>query len=184
MFLLVASSSAITSYLNEQEQSRLKDVLLGGLTSDDIGILDHSVRGLALTGTQIPNKDKLCQKLSGKLSDQKPESLFHVAKAASAIGCNLQFPTDIKGKLDGIISSSTSVSELFFSVGTLSTLGHGLDAAKVLKTLNAALKKDDSISSLGQAFHIASQLQGDVSSVFGRIEDAIVQADLVKKMDK
>jgi oligosaccharyltransferase complex subunit delta (ribophorin II) len=48
-----------------------------------------------------------------------------------------------------------------------------------LKALNAALKKDDSISNLGYAFQIASILDGDVSSIFGRIEDAVVQADQV-----
>lgn len=34
-------------------------------------------------------------------------------------------------------------------------------------------------SSLGYTFHIGSQLKGDVSSIFERIEDAIVQADEV-----
>lgn len=35
------------------------------------------------------------------------------------------------------------------------------------------------IFSLGYSFHIASQLEGDISSLFNRIEDAIVQADEV-----
>lgn len=33
--------------------------------------------------------------------------------------------------------------------------------------------------SLGYAFHVGSQLRGEVSSIFERIEDAIVQADEV-----
>nr|CAG4641640.1 EOG090X04WQ [Eurycercus lamellatus] len=177
--LLFVSTWALSSYLNDNDQSRLKDILVAGLTSDDIGILDHAVRGLSIIGAAIPNKDDLCQKLGEKLDDQKTETLFHVGRASSALGCLLQIPGGIREKLESGISATGGVSELFFTTGALSSLGYGLDAPKVLKALNAALKKDDSISSLGQAFHIAASLDGDVSSIFNRVEDAIMQADQV-----
>ena len=41
------------------------------------------------------------------------------------------------------------------------------------------MKKDDSLLSLGLAFHTASLLDGDLSKFFDRIEDAVVQADEV-----
>ena len=68
---------------------------------------------------------------------------------------------------------------MFFATGALSSLGYGLNAPKILKALRGALKKDDSIISLGQTFHIAALLEGDVSSIFDRVEDAVVQADQV-----
>ena len=173
---------AISSYLNESDQSRLKDILLAGLSVDDISVLDHAVRGLALLNVPVPNKDKLCQKLAAQLPGElKADTLFHIGKTSSALGCSLQPSASIKEKLESSIVGTASVSELFVATGALSSLGLGLDAPKVLKALNAALKKDDGISSLGQAFHIAASLQGDVSSVFSRIEDAIVQADQVGK---
>jgi len=162
--------------LNENDQSRLKDILLSGLSSDDIGIIDHSVRGLHLLGAPIANKDQICNKLNTE--NENVEAVFHAAKAASVLGCPLQVSAGVRQKLESSLTA-TSISELFFSTGALSALGSKIEAAKVVKALNAALKKDDSIASLGQAFQIAATLEGDVSSVFGRIEDAIVQADQV-----
>ena len=176
--LLLASTWAISSYLNENDQSRLKDILLSGLSSDDIGIIDHSVRGLHLMGAQIANKDQICNKLNTE--NENVEAVFHAAKAASVLGCPLQVSAGVRQKLESALTAN-SVSELFFATGALSALGSKIEAPKVVKALNAALKKDDSIASLGQAFQIAATLEGDVSSVFGRIEDAIVQADQVSQ---
>ena len=54
-----------------------------------------------------------------------------------------------------------------------------LDSAGTLAALAKAVKKDDSLLSLGLAFHTASLLDGDLSKFFDRIEDAVVQADEV-----
>ena len=60
------------------------------------------------------------------------------------------------------------------------TLGLPLDSAGISKALTAALKKDDSLTALGQAFHAASHLDAkSASPFFDRVEDAIVQADEV-----
>nr|CAG4643161.1 EOG090X04WQ [Ilyocryptus agilis] len=178
--LSISYTMGISSYLNENDLAHLKHVLAGGLSSDDIGTVDHAVRGLAVLGVDVDNKDQLCRKLNAKLDDQKVEMLFHAGKASRVLGCQLQLPTGIKEKLDSSINATPgSVSELFFATGALSSLGYGIDAPSVLKALNSALKKDDSIASLGQAFHIAASLDGDVSSIFSRIEDVIVQADQV-----
>lgn len=179
VLLLCASSLGITSFLNTNDQSRLKDVLISGLNSDDAGPLDYAIRGLVLLDADISNKDNLCKKLNAKLESQNTETLFHVGKASSVLSCSLQLSSTQKEKLEATITASSGVSELFFATGALSSFGVSLDAPKVLKALNAALKKDDSISNLGYAFQIASILDGDVSSIFGRIEDAVVQADQV-----
>lgn len=179
ILLLCASALAITSYLNVNDQSRLKDVLLAGLNSEDAGPLAFAIRGLALLGSDIPNKDNLCKKLTAKSETQNSEALFHIGKASSILGCSVQLTSAQKEKLEGALTASSGVSELFFATGALSAFGNLLDAPKVVKALNAALKKDDSISNLGHAFQIASILEGDVSSIFGRIEDAVVQADQV-----
>ena len=177
--LLCASALAITSYLNVNDQSRLKDVLISGLNSEDAGTLSFAIRGIALLGSDIPNKDSLCKKLKVKSETQNSEALFHVGKASAILGCSIHLTSAQKEKLEAAISASSGVSELFFATGALSAFGNQLDAPKVLKALNSALKKDDSISNLGHAFQTASTLDGDVSSIFGRVEDAVVQADQV-----
>ena len=178
IWLFSTTTSAISSYLNSNDQERLNNILLSGLKSDDLGIIDHSLRGLALLSPEITDNDGICAKLNSKMASNS-ETLFHIGKAAAILKCQLQLPTDAREKLESAVSSSSSISELFFATGALSALGFGLDAPKVLKALNGALKKEDGIVSLGQAFHIASLLDGDVSSIFDRIEDAVVQADQV-----
>lgn len=180
--LLCASALGITSFLNSNDQSRFKDILLSGLNSDDAGSLDYAVRGLTLLDSDVSNKNNLCQKLKAKLESQTSETLFHVGKASATLDCALQLSTTQKEKLEAAITVSNGLSEIFFATGALSSFGITLDAPKVLKALNAALKKDDSISNLGQAFHVASLLDGDVSSIFGRIEDVVVQADQVNEL--
>lgn len=179
VLLLCASSLGITSYLNSNDQARLKDILISGLNSEDAPPLGYAVRGLALLGSDIPNKDSICQKLKSKLETQSTEAAFHVGKASSILGCSVQLPAALKDKLESSLTASSGVSEIFHATGALSSFGNQLDAPKIVKALNAALKKDDSISNLGHAFQVASLLEGDVSSIFGRIEDAVVQADQV-----
>lgn len=50
---------------------------------------------------------------------------------------------------------------------------------KISKNLQTILKKDDSLSSLGHGFYVASELGSSAAFVVDRIEDAIVQADEV-----
>nr|CAG4649276.1 EOG090X04WQ [Scapholeberis mucronata] len=179
ILLLCSSCFAISNYLNSNDQSKLKEILLSGLDNDEVAPLDYAVRGLALLGLDIPKKDSVCQKLKAKLETQTTETVFHVGKASSLLGCSLQLSGAQKDKLESLLTASSAVSELYFATGALSTFGVQLDDAKILKALNAALKKDDSIINLGHAFHIAALLKGDVSSISSRVEDAIVQADQV-----
>ncbi len=77
-------------------------------------------------------------------------------------------------------SADSSVSDLFHSTLAQSALSLKVDAPAALKNLLAALKKDDSLNSLGQAFRLAARLEGvDAKPVFDRVGDAVVQADEV-----
>ena len=76
--------------------------------------------------------------------------------------------------------SGSTVSPIFHGVLASSDLGLNLDASSISKSLSSALKKDDSLLSLGQAFYTASYLPASsAASFFDRVEDAIVQADEV-----
>ena len=55
------------------------------------------------------------------------------------------------------LASEASVSNLFYAVSvSLTDPTKKLDAAAALKTLQAALKKDDSLPNLGFAFQVCS----------------------------
>lgn len=68
---------------------------------------------------------------------------------------------------------------MFYAAAAQKALGVAVDSSAVLKALTAALKKDDAVASLGLAFNLAAILDGDVKTIFARIEDAVVQADEV-----
>ena len=75
-------------------------------------------------------------------------------------------------------SIGNTVSDMYHATMTQLNLGQKVSDGDVLKNLNIALKKDDSISNLGMAFSLAASLDKNVAvSVFDRIEDVIVQAD-------
>ena len=61
------------------------------------------------------------------------------------------------------------------------SFGKSLDSLKVSKLLQAALKKDDSLLSIGLAFQLASRLTGadNIAPFVEKIGDVIVQADEV-----
>lgn len=176
--LLVGATLAVSSYLNDNDQARFENILLSGLSSDDVGVLNHAINGLTLLGKSIPDKKNLCKKLQNK-SERSSEAVFHISKATSALGCTFKPESGVRDKLESKLVASNGIAEIYYATGALSTLGYRLETSKILKAINGALKKDDSITSLGQAFHIAAILDGDVSSIFDRVEDAIVQGDQV-----
>ena len=72
------------------------------------------------------------------------------------------------------------MTDLYNSVLAQKALSAKVDSVAALKNLQAALKKDDSLSNLGHAFRLASRLDSvDVKPVFDRVGDAVVQADEV-----
>ena len=75
-------------------------------------------------------------------------------------------------------SNGHTVADIYHATMTQLNIGKKISDGDVLKSLNLALKKDDSISNLGMAFSMAASLDKNVAvSVFDRIEDALVQAD-------
>merc|ERR1711997_381815 len=77
-----------------------------------------------------------------------------------------------------VLKLDSSVLELYQGVLSQLNLGQKVAGAAVVKSLTDALKKDDSIASLGMAFNLAANLgKTEGSAIFDRIEDAVVQAD-------
>ena len=83
--------------------------------------------------------------------------------AASGVGAALSCPIKLGAKATEAVKSGSSdgssSASLYFACNTLVNTGGKVDKA-VLTALNAALKKDDSLRSLGLAFHVASLVTG------------------------
>jgi len=167
-----------SSHLNSQDKARLTSVFTSSV-SGDTASLHYSLLGLKLLGESSPTSALLCSSLSPLANDVNVETLFHASGAASALGCPLTLGPEAAASVAASLGEGATTASLFFAAKTQGSVGAKLDSAKVKKALTAALKKDDTLLSLGLAFHTASMLDGDLSKFFDRIEDAVVQADEV-----
>lgn len=74
-----------------------------------------------------------------------------------------------------------TVTELYRSAIALTNLGKPVDSNKLSKLLQTALKKDESLASIGLTFQLASKLTGpeNLNPFVEKFGDVIVQADEV-----
>lgn len=97
--------------------------------------------------------------------------------------CSEKLPEQQLSKIYATFRSpANSAQEIFYRVATHKYLGVEIDDAtkmKIVKNLQDILKKDDTLTNLGYAFNVASELGTSASFIADRIEDAIVQADEV-----
>merc|ERR1711892_547803 len=167
-----------SSHLTTQDKDRLTSVFTSSL-SGDTASLHYSLLGLQLLGEAVPNSADLCSSLSPLSNDVNVETLFHATGAAAALGCPLSLGPEAAAAVSASLGEGATTASLFFASKTQTSVGINLDAAAVKKGLTAALKKDDTLLSLGLAFHTSAMLDGDLTKFFDRIEDAVVQADEV-----
>jgi len=166
-----------SSYLSASDKTRLASVFTASL-SGDASSLHFSVLGLQALLQTIPDTKPLCSKLADLSNDNNVETLYHASEAAKAFSCPLKLGSDAAAAVTAALQASSTAS-IFFAAKTQAATGAKLNSDAVKKSLAAALKKDDTLLSLGLAFHTAVMLDGDVNQFFDRIEDAIVQADEV-----
>merc|ERR1712142_1318263 len=96
-----------------------------------------------------------------------------------ALTAALTLGPDASQAVESSLGEGATTASLFFAAKTQASVGAKLDSNAVKKALTAALKEDDTLLSLGLAFHTSAMLDGDLSKFFDRIEDAVVQADEV-----
>lgn len=175
--LSLSSSSTLTT----ADRERLRKVLEPGWQLKDLSLVMYAASGYKHLGLQVPDAKAACSFVSGFTSSGSPntETIFQAASAAQYLGCPIAVTPALKQTLSSSINDGSSPVELYHAALALKKLGVTPDSAKLLAATQAALKRDDSVLNLGYAFHIGSVVSGDVSSLFSRIEDAVVQADEV-----
>ncbi|XP_023235921.1 dolichyl-diphosphooligosaccharide--protein glycosyltransferase subunit 2-like isoform X2 [Centruroides sculpturatus] len=167
-----------STYITSTDRTRLGGIFSAQWPFADLSVAYYSILGHTLLSQKFPNVQETCNLVKSKLDSKNLESVYHATGINKLLDCKLP-AAGLHQILEAAIKDDASVHDLYFSVLSLKNLALAVDSNKVTKALTSALKKDDSVLNLGYAFHIASQLQGDLTPFFERIEDAIVQADEV-----
>ncbi|XP_023341820.1 dolichyl-diphosphooligosaccharide--protein glycosyltransferase subunit 2 [Eurytemora carolleeae] len=181
LMTLAMTGQAISpsSHLTQADRNRLKAVFLQNSNpASDITSVYYSVLGLKLLGEAAPNKGELCSAAAKLADDSSVENLQAASGTGAALGCPIKFGAKASEVLKTSLGEGSTTATIYFASKALTSAGGKLEKG-VAKALTDALKKDDSLLSLGLAFHVAALLEGDQSAVFDRIEDAVVQADEV-----
>jgi len=167
-----------TSYLTTSDRARLASLFSSSLGGDTTS-LHYSVLGLKALKETVPGSSGLCAGVAKAANEGSVESVYHAAEAGAALGCPLTLGKEAAAAVKAGLADGATTASIFYSAKTLAATGAKINSEAVKKSLAAALKKDDTLLSLGLAFHTAAMLEGDLGQFFERIEDAVVQADEV-----
>ena len=176
--LAAAASLSPSSNLNTVDRARLTGLFRSSLAGDTASA-HFSVLGLKLLGEAVPGESDICSQLAATAGETNVELLYHATGTAAALGCPLSPSKEAADALNAATAAGATTASIFFAAQAQTSVGVKLDSEAIKKSLMAALKKDDSLLSLGLAFHTAALLSGDLSKFFDRIEEAVVQADEV-----
>jgi len=186
IFFIIASllpaafSISVSSHLTQADRTRFKAIFTSSLApTSDLPSLHYSILGTALLGEAVPDSGTLCAHLGASAKETNVEALFQASTAAASLGCPLTLSPEAAAAVKAGLAEGATTASIYFAAKTQVSVKAKLDSAATLAALAKAVKKDDSLLSLGLAFHTASLLDGDLSKFFDRIEDAVVQADEV-----
>lgn len=183
-FVLTCYSLSTDTYFTQANVNHAKTILLQAVDSKDIPSTCFGLLGLKLLGETVPKVKELCTFFfnSANTPNLSTESLYYITTSYKTLGnCPQALPVmNIVKSLNSVLADNSNMQDIYYAVNALTTLSQKpQDIAKLIKTIQAILKKNDSLTNLGYLFHIASNLGKDGAFAFDRIEDAIVQADEV-----
>uniref|UniRef100_A0A1A9WP29 Dolichyl-diphosphooligosaccharide--protein glycosyltransferase subunit 2 n=1 Tax=Glossina brevipalpis TaxID=37001 RepID=A0A1A9WP29_9MUSC len=178
-----ATNNAVDSHLSSKDLQRLQKVFADGIVSNDLQSIFYS--SLNIEPTSDLERNKVCQRLfklhtASKLKDYEKD--FYLVGAARTLKCPEKLPEEILSNIYNIPMPISSTQEIFYRITAHKYLGVQIDEItlkKLVKNLEGVLMKEDSLTSLGYAFNVASELGSESEFVTERIEDAMVQADEV-----
>lgn len=141
--------------------------------------VSYGVSGLKMLGAAVPDEAKLCTFANSKLDQTDIESLYEASMLAANVGanCKLSVPK-AQETLSAAITVDKPTRDIYHAAFALSNMGLNVDIKKLETALAAAVKKDDSASSLAYAFHTALLLPAEkLKPYIDRVEDTVAQAD-------
>ncbi|XP_005176537.1 dolichyl-diphosphooligosaccharide--protein glycosyltransferase subunit 2 isoform X1 [Musca domestica] len=178
------AARTVDSHLSSSDLQRFQNVFSAAFSSNDLQSIYYAT--LNIEPTKSEEKKELCQKLNKFYQESKLnefEKDFYLVGITKNLKCTEKLPEQQLSKIYAAFKSPvSSAQEVFYRVATHKYLGVEIDEttkAKIVKNLQDILKKDDTLTNLGYAFNVATELGPSASFIADRIEDAIVQADEV-----
>lgn len=184
MFATVLASCLALSpidTLSQDDQTRLKGLFGQAIPFQSVSHAHYVVLGMATLGGTVPKPQDACNYLKNNMDVNDIQSIYQAASAAQVLGnCQVSLGAG-QQTLTAALSESAEISDLFYAVSAQTALGLPVKSADVVKTLDAGLKRDDSILSTSYALKIAAQLSKEtkVDKYFEMIEDIVAQGDTI-----
>ncbi|XP_029469723.1 dolichyl-diphosphooligosaccharide--protein glycosyltransferase subunit 2 isoform X2 [Rhinatrema bivittatum] len=177
---LVGSIQALTPshYLTKLDVDRLKKSLEQPLF--DLESAFYYTVGISLLGSQVLNKEAVCNFIQSNLDSNNLDSLFYAAQSKQALSdCEIVISNDTKDLLLAAVSEDSSVTQIYHAVGALSGFGLPFASQEVVGALTARLSKEENVLATIEALLTASYLsqQADLSGIVEEIEDLVARLD-------
>ncbi|XP_058831391.1 dolichyl-diphosphooligosaccharide--protein glycosyltransferase subunit 2 [Topomyia yanbarensis] len=178
----VWTTKTVSKYITQLEQDRYQSIFTEGLRSNDLQSVYYSSANVA----GADKTQDACKRLNtiygeSKLNDF--EKNYYLTGAWKNFGCKEALPTKVKDSVKNALQKDSSSSqEIYFNLHSAKNLNLPIDEAvktQLGKNLQALLKKDDSLGSLGHGFAVAAELGSHGAFAHDRVEEAFVQADEV-----
>lgn len=178
------SARTVSKYITKQDQDRYGKIFADGLKSSDLQAVYFSSGSAGVTaGDRTPEACKRLVAVYGESKLNEFEKNFYLAGAWKNLGCKEPIAAKVKEGVKGALGKDAgSAQEVYFNLMAAKALGLTVDdgvKAQVGKNLQALLKKDDTLNSLGHGFAVAAEIGAPGAFAFDRVEEAFVQADEV-----
>ncbi|XP_062553236.1 dolichyl-diphosphooligosaccharide--protein glycosyltransferase subunit 2 [Armigeres subalbatus] len=175
----VWTSRTVSKFITPVDQDRYQKIFVEGLASSDLQSVYFSSVNVA---EKSPDACTRLEKVYAESKYNDFEKNYYFAGAWKNFGCKTN-PGKVKQSVEAALQKdSNSAQEVYFNLNSASFLGATVEQttkARVAKNLQAILKKDDSLNSLGHAFAVAAELGTSGAFAYDRVEEAFVQADEV-----
>lgn len=178
------SQASVGGYFCPTVINKFKDILINSLQDkNDILSIYYGAKGLKLLNepiNKITGHENSCATIKSLYTSNNPEIIFGALSAWQLLGCSGKLHTDatLKTLREILDNEKSTTADIRYAAEALTLLNQNIpNAGKVSQNLQARLKEDDNLPSLGQALHAAAILGNAGKFALDRIEDVVVQAD-------
>lgn len=178
------SARAVSKYITGHDQDRYQTIFAEGLKSNDLQSVYFASASKGVTaGDKTPEACKRLAAVYGESKLNDFEKNFYLAGTWKNLACKEAIATKVKDAVKSALTKDAgSTQEIYFNLHAAKALGLPIDEtvkAQLGKNLQALLKKDDTLNSLGHGFAVAAEIGTSGAFAFDRVEEAFVQADEV-----
>ncbi|KAJ8920572.1 hypothetical protein NQ315_004711 [Exocentrus adspersus] len=183
--LCATTEASIGGYISASDKKKFLSTLVKSFTIelDDISKSYYAAKGYKILNEVVPKAyiTEQCAHIKQHYkATANVEVLFNALNTWSLLGCDGKLHTDDTiASINSLLQNEKSTTaDIRYATEILTQLKLQIpNPAKVAQLIQAKLKEDDSLASIGQALHAASLLGNAGKFAHDRIEDVIVQAD-------